>query len=131
MLGIDLKKLLQGRYEAERFPKDFTRESSVPDFAFNVLNQTGLLHRPIVDEWRIQQGMEKPKWPDGRSFAVCLTHDVDKVSSHSIVPAFRRKQIQWKNRNDPDKQDIGIYGGRIQSVSCCQAGHQKRPSFLF
>ncbi|HPO78118.1 MAG TPA: polysaccharide deacetylase family protein, partial [Thermoclostridium caenicola] len=59
----------------------------VPDFAFNVLNPLGLLYRPVVDEAYIKNGGKKPIWPDGKPFAVCLTHDVDLVSTHS----FRQK----------------------------------------
>jgi len=82
--GISHKKLLQGCYEAERLPKDFSPERIVPDFAFNVLNPLGLLYRPVVDEDYVAKGGAKPIWPDGKPFAVCLTHDVDLVSAHSL-----------------------------------------------
>jgi len=84
---LDYIALLRGRLEAERLPKDFSPERIVPDFAFNVLNPLGLLYRPVVDEAYIKNGGKKPIWPDGKPFAVCLTHDVDLVSTHS----FRQK----------------------------------------
>ena len=84
---VNHKKLLQGRYEAERLPKDFSPERIVPDFAFNVLNPLGLLYRPVVDEAYLAGGGAKPVWSGGKPFAVCLTHDVDLVSAHS----FRQK----------------------------------------
>ena len=93
-MSIDYKKLLQGRYEAERLPKDFSPERIVPDFAFNALNPDGLLYRPVVDESYLQNGGQKPTWPDGKQFAVCLTHDVDAVSSYSLRQSFRAIQKQ-------------------------------------
>ena len=93
-MSIDYKKLLQGRYEAERLPKDFSPERIVPDFAFNALNPDGLLYRPVVDESYLQNGGQKPTWPDGKPFAVCLTHDVDAVSSYSLRQSLRAIQTQ-------------------------------------
>jgi peptidoglycan/xylan/chitin deacetylase (PgdA/CDA1 family) len=93
-MTIDYQKLLQGRYEAERLPKDFSPERIVPDFAFNVLNPRGLLYRPVVNEDYLQNGGQKPTWPDGKQFAVCLTHDVDAVSSYSLRQSFREIQKQ-------------------------------------
>jgi len=86
---FDITGLLHGRYEAERLPKDFTPERIVPDFAFNVLNPLGLLYRPVADEAYLENGGEKPRWPDGKAFAVCLTHDVDLVSCNSFPQATR------------------------------------------
>ncbi len=77
------KKLLQGHYEAESLPKDFSPERIVPDFAFNVLNPLGLLYHPVVDEDYLARGGKKPDWPEGKPFAVCLTHDVDMVTLYS------------------------------------------------
>jgi peptidoglycan/xylan/chitin deacetylase (PgdA/CDA1 family) len=91
MPTINHKKLLQGRYEAERFPKNFSLERIVPDFAFNVLNPLGLLYRPVVDEKYLEKGGEKPVWPHKKPFAVCLTHDVDAVSIYSLKQSFRMR----------------------------------------
>jgi peptidoglycan/xylan/chitin deacetylase (PgdA/CDA1 family) len=93
-MDLDLKKLLKGGYEAERLPKDFSPERIVPDFAFNVLNPRGLLYRPVVNEDYLKNGGQKPTWPDGKQFAVCLTHDVDTVSSYSLRQSFRAIQKQ-------------------------------------
>ncbi|MBI4621321.1 MAG: polysaccharide deacetylase family protein [Desulfobacterales bacterium] len=81
--GIDWQKLRNGRYEAERLPRDFSPERIVPDFAFNVLNPLGLLYRPVVDEVYLADGVAKPVWPEGKPLAVCLTHDVDLVTLYS------------------------------------------------
>ncbi|HQB28382.1 MAG TPA: polysaccharide deacetylase family protein [Paludibacter sp.] len=86
---IDLQALLQGHYEEDRLPKDFSPERIVPDFAFNKLNSLGLLYRPVVDESYLATGRPRLIWPEGKSFAVCLTHDVDHVSRYSSRQAAR------------------------------------------
>lgn len=86
---IDLEKLYRGHYEAERLPKDFSPERIVPDFAFNILNSRGMLYRPVVDEDYLVKGGAKPLWPEGKPFAVCLTHDVDLVSLYSFGQTVR------------------------------------------
>ena len=97
-ITINHKKLLQGRYEAERLPKDFSSERIiVPDFAFNVLNPLGLLYRPFVDEDYLANGGQKPAWPDKKPFAVCMTHDVDLVSLYSLRQSLRSRKAQLLN----------------------------------
>jgi len=98
-MTINYQKLLQGRCEAERLPSDFSPERIVPDFAFNVLNPLGLLYRPVVDEDYLQNGGQKPTWPDGKPFAVCLTHDVDAVSLYSLRQSLRSRKAQLLNSN--------------------------------
>ncbi len=88
-LSLDCQKLLQGRYEKERLPQDFSPERIVPDFAFNILNSLGLLYRPVVDEDYLAKGGSRPVWPEGKPFAVCLTHDVDHVSHYSFRQSVR------------------------------------------
>lgn len=95
-MQIDFNKLLQGRYEAECLPKDFSPERTVPGFAFNVLNPLGLLYRPIIDEKTLADGHPKRKWPDDKAFAVCLTHDVDIVSLYSAIQELRRMWYKWR-----------------------------------
>lgn len=90
---IDCKKILQGDYEAQRLPEHFSADSTVPDFAFNVLNPMGALYRPVVDEYQLSQGMKPMSWPGGKPFAVCLTHDVDLVSLYALQPAIRHRKI--------------------------------------
>lgn len=96
--SINHKKLFQGSYEAERLPKDCSPERIVPDFAFNVLNPLGLLYRPVVDEDYLQNGGQKPTWPDGKPFAVCLTHDVDAVSLYSFKQPLRAIRTALSNK---------------------------------
>jgi peptidoglycan/xylan/chitin deacetylase (PgdA/CDA1 family) len=99
---IDYQKLLRGQYEAERLPKDFSPARIVPDFAFNILNPLGFLYKPVVDEEYMTTGGKKPVWPDGKTFAVCLTHDVDLVTLYSHQQVFRavlealRQRVGWE-----------------------------------
>ena len=109
-IDIDYQKLLHGRYEAERLPKDFSPKRIVPDFAFNVLNPLGLLYRPVVDEDYLAKGGQKPVWPEGKSFAVCLTHDVDAVSIHSFRQIFRQRKENIKNRPTIRSKARGLAG---------------------
>ena len=87
---INMESLLQGRYEKTYLCKDYSPELRSPDFFHNILNRSGLLYRPIRDEINIANGQNKPEWPSGASFAVCLTHDVDSVSSTCIKHYARR-----------------------------------------
>ena len=102
-MDIDYRKLEQGRYEAERLPADFSPESPVPDFGYNVLNEHGLLYRPVLDEHRLRQGRSAVRWPGARPFAVCLTHDVDTVSLRYLrhlrrarTAPYGRRHASWK-----------------------------------
>lgn len=96
-MDFDYLKLLQGRYEAERLPEDFSPERIAPDFAFNVLNALGLLYRPMADEHYLETGGKKPIWPDEKPFAVCLTHDVERVSIYSLQQALRKRLLRLSN----------------------------------
>ncbi|MEJ2101993.1 MAG: polysaccharide deacetylase family protein [Desulfobacterales bacterium] len=95
-MDLDLKKLLKGRYEAEWLPKDFSPEQIVPDFAYNILNTMGLLYKPIVDQAYIAENNQTPEWPEGKPFAVCLTHDVDDVSYFSLRQSLRPFSAPFK-----------------------------------
>ena len=88
-MTINFQKLLRGYYELEWLPQEVSPEQRTLDFAGNVLNTEGLLYRPIVDEYRLAHGAGKPIWPENAPFAVCLTHDVDAVSQHSLRQSFR------------------------------------------
>ena len=35
---------------------------------------------PVIDRAIAAEGVRRPRWPDGKRFALCLTHDVDSVS---------------------------------------------------
>ena len=128
--NIDIKRLLRGYDEAERLPKDFNAQRTVPDFAFNILNQAGLLYRPVADEYHLARGGAKPAWPDGKPFAVCLTHDVDLVSLSCLRQAIRRfalvftPQLSLAERGRPlvkgvaDLWHVVKYAGKPDPLHC-------------
>jgi peptidoglycan/xylan/chitin deacetylase (PgdA/CDA1 family) len=118
MININYSYLLKGLYEAERLPKDFSVETVVPGYAFNVLNPLGLLYRPVVDEHYLENGGEKPVWPEGKPFAVCLTHDVDEVSLATLKQSFRAKLLQLattKSAYDKLKISLGFASALIKA----------------
>lgn len=88
-MDIDYQNLLTGYYEGDGLPQDFSENSAVPGFAYNVLNTVGLLYRPVVDEIYLSNDGQKPTWPNINSFAACLTHDVDDVSAYSFKQSLR------------------------------------------
>jgi peptidoglycan/xylan/chitin deacetylase (PgdA/CDA1 family) len=67
------------------------------DFPFGDSNRSGDLYRPWLDRPLIELGRKlaaerpdvkpEPRWPDGKKFAVCLTHDVDFIT---LEPDFSR-----------------------------------------
>ncbi len=126
-MTINHKKLLQGRYEAERLPSDFSPDRIVPDFAFNVLNPLGLLYRPVVDEDYLANGGQKPGWPDGKSFAVSLTHDVDAVSLYSLKQSLRSRKAQLLNGGSAFQKVKSLIGVGIDLASAVMHIQQKDP----
>ena len=118
---IDFQKLLQGRYEAECLPKDFSPERIVPDFGFNVLNPLGLLYRPVVDEDYLAKGGQKPVWPDGKNFAVCLSHDVDMVTLNSQKQVSRQNMQAFRQANSLiQKTKVLLSTGRVCAATVIQ-----------
>jgi len=126
-MTINHKKLLQGRYEAERLPSDFSPDRIAPDFSFNILNHLGLLYRPIVDEDIIANGRQKPIWPDGKPFAVCLTHDVDDVSLYSARQSLRSIQKRFTNNSNAVKKFKSLAGFGIDIVNAGIHLHENDP----
>ncbi len=127
MKTINHQKLLHGNYEAERLPSDFSPERIVPDFAFNVLNPSGLLYRPVVDEDYLANGGQKPVWPDGKPFAVCLTHDVDAVSLYSLRQSLRSRKSQLLNGGSAFQKVKSLMGVGIDLASAAIHIQQKDP----
>ncbi len=89
-VNIDSNKLLRGVYETERIPGGIPYPRTEPDFTRNILNEHGVLYRPVVDEDHLEKGGQKPVWPDGKAFCVCLTHDADWVSQYSLRQSIRK-----------------------------------------
>lgn len=110
---ISRSRLRNGGYETELFP-DALRERSVPDYGYNVLTRDGSLYEPVIDDEHLREGGDKPEWPDDSEFAVCLTHDLDHVSAHSLRQTIRstasRVKAQWRLRgcDEPTIVDAGV-----------------------
>lgn len=81
--NVDPVELLRGEYEAEA-ARNVSLEETVPDLGYNVLFRQGRVLEPVVDRHYLENGGRKPDWPNDADFVVCLTHDVDEVSKHSI-----------------------------------------------
>jgi len=73
------------------------------DWPYSAASRNGTLYRPHVDEailqWGACEGYLSPEsrkscWPDGKPFALCLTHDVDFVSRNSTSPSFVWEMIR-------------------------------------
>ena len=113
---LHYERLLRGYYEADSLPKDFSPNRMVPDFSFNVLNRMGLLYTPIVDEHHLGCGGERPAWPGGKRFAVCLTHDVDEVSHHKSSRRRWREIKRSPSRREKLKGliELGLDGFRYR-----------------
>lgn len=107
---INYESLLRGYYEADSLPRDFTPDRIVPDFGFNVLNTMALLYTPLVDKHYLDCGGRRPFWPDGKPFAVCLTHDVDAVSLYSLDECYRIRWSQIKGDHSVSKKIKNLLG---------------------
>ena len=55
------------------------------EFGFAEAHAEGRLWEPDVDRWLRDQGSEEARWPDGRPFAICLSHDVD-LMAEEVTP---------------------------------------------
>lgn len=94
-LDMDLssfhKSLLLGLTEAESTASD---NRGNKDFQHNPLFWSGQVLEPVINQW-LSHELEKrklnppPIWPQGKKFAVCLTHDVDEVDPYSLLPHLR------------------------------------------
>lgn len=82
------------------------------DFQHNPLFWSGQILEPVINQWLVQELEKKkvthaPIWPQGKKFAVCLTHDVDGVSAHSLSGPARHLKTSLQALN---KGDGGIKG---------------------
>lgn len=118
---INHTKLLLGFHEAERLPECFSGRSAVPDYAYSILNQEGLLYRPVVDERFIASSHRKPTWPEGKPFAVCLSHDVDSVTQHSVFQVLRKRSVMLRSTGTMEEKLVSIFGG-FSDLAKCLAG---------
>lgn len=67
------------------------------DFEYSENFRSGRLRQAEIDRWLAKHRAElagavalEPLWPDGRPFAVCVTHDVDLVSDEATLRQIAR-----------------------------------------
>ena len=105
-------KIIKG----ESFPRPINKK--IPDFAFSQANITGNLYNPTIDQMWIDQKCEKPKWPDNKPYAVCITHDVDVISLQSNKENFRRMKHVFKTRSQQKtKQNLIIAFESLENIT--------------
>jgi len=126
IIGIDIFKetgyLLSGHLDTVRpsldaLAKQDLATNPVVDFLENILFKSILAacsdrHIPLV---------QKSIWPDGRSFAVCLTHDVDEI----------KKTYQWISRplRSLARRDFSGFKGQVHSFE--QKIRGKEPYYTY
>ncbi len=114
---IEATDILKGEQEANDFPENL-RDRGVPDFGYSTLNRRGLLYEPVLDKGRHQIQKSKPTWPNDKEFAVCLTHDVDHVTAHSLKQAYRRfTQKMSSHRRARSLDGDSFAGGSVMDVA--------------
>lgn len=101
-LPEDLGRLLLRSEEYEQAHRD---QWGNWEFSFSDNFRRGQLWKPEVDMWVAERRAElassvplEPLWPDDHRFAVCLTHDVDLVSS-GVTP---RQALRFLGTAMPD-----------------------------
>jgi peptidoglycan/xylan/chitin deacetylase (PgdA/CDA1 family) len=103
----DREEILTGRHES-RATRHRDLDRAVPDFGYSPFNHETDLYRPVLDD-----DTDDVDWPDGSEFAVCLTHDVDHVTEHSIRQSLRRIRnnvLCW------NQLDLESYVGKLMET---------------
>ena len=98
------------------FPR--SKKNKVPGFAFSTANFSGNLYNPVIDHMWIDEKSEKPKWPDNKPYAVCITHDVDVISLQSKKENFRRMKHVFKTWSQQNaKQNMIIAFESLENIA--------------
>ena len=97
------------------FPRP--KNNKVPDFAFSAVNFSGDLYNPVIDQIWIDQKSEKPKWPDNKPYAVCITHDVDVITLRSKRENIHRIKHVFKTwSQQKTKQNLIITFESLENI---------------
>ena len=102
------------------------------EFAFCESYRDGTLLVPEIDEWaaarRAAVTPTVPLWPNARSFAVCLTHDVDLVSSASTVAqALRSIRLGLAPGGPPRPRLLRAAAPGVRAARALHGGIARRP----
>ncbi len=93
--GVDVPQLpdsLARRFlREEEYERDYRDQWGCWEYGFSESYRDGTLLSPEIDRWAADERRRledagvalEPLWPDGKPFALCLSHDVDLVSTSS------------------------------------------------
>ena len=105
------------------------------DHSFSENFREGLLEVPEVDLWLVEQrrrlGAEatlEPLWPDGKRFAVCLTHDVDLLARKATLRQVVRYARGGLNRGSPTRDPLRYARPPARAVRALRRGIASSPS---
>jgi hypothetical protein len=92
---------------AEEYEREHRDRWGNWEFAFCEAFRAGRLWEPDIDRWLADRrgelgGSAEPLWPDGRPFAVCLTHDVDLVGE-AVTPGQMLRSMRTSLARDGDR----------------------------
>ncbi len=114
-LPLQDDELLRGVYELDDTPGEIGSDHRRQFFPFNRLNKLGKLYEPVLDYETNERAVSK--WPSGKSFAVCLTHDVDHVTKYAPRQAYRnlRRTVTARNGRSSRKyvSDLARNGAKL------------------
>jgi hypothetical protein len=133
---LDLAELILGVAETQQAGTDHRGNK---DFQHNPLFWSGRVLEPVVNQWLKdklagrEENLPVPLWPDGKRFAVCLTHDVDDVSLTSLPANFRKLKvvIQQARRGNQDIHAIFLSLARLALLVANGQGFKKKKARLF
>jgi hypothetical protein len=118
-LPLEFARLLLGLTEADL---PFYDSRGNKDFQHNPLYWSGGITKPIINQWITSQingnRQVPPMWPHGKKFAVCLTHDVDFISPHSVIGQSRFLNLLWKRWKRNEDQVWFFLRGLARMAYC-------------
>jgi hypothetical protein len=108
------------------------------EYGFSESYRDGTLLVPEIDEWAAEHRSELasattlvPLWPDGRRFAVCLTHDVDLVSDASTVSQTVRSMRTALAPGGPPRSSLfRIAAPPVRAARALRGGISRNPATL-
>jgi hypothetical protein len=105
------------------------------DHSFSENFREGLLAVPEVDRWLVERRRElsertplEPLWPNGKRFAVCLTHDVDVLSDHVTMRQLVRHAVGGLDRASPRWDPLRYARPPIRAARTLRRGVVASPS---
>jgi peptidoglycan/xylan/chitin deacetylase (PgdA/CDA1 family) len=123
-IPLEIMDMLTVRWEWERPSKDSRGNH---EFQHNPLFWEGRYLEPVVNLWLANQtnnlnSTDVIRWPNGKKFAVCLTHDVDAVTIPSLQMSLRliRKLLPafLKNRQIAKSWVSALYFKTTKVLGC-------------